>query len=157
MRVNRTSPEPSTLLVKVLGFSFAGVRTRLRVRVNEPSRSRTFPAQHSRRLLHCPRMKLPADAIIAPEKLTRYLLVRHARGDKSAFLARAGYTLENADQLLGDLKNNCSRSMPRHFIRPNSGSSTKFEARSRAQAASRCAFDPFGWKRTCLDSRNSLP
>jgi len=49
-------------------------------------------------------MKLPADAIIAPEKLTRYLLVRQARGDKSAFLARAGYTLENADQLLGDLR-----------------------------------------------------
>ena len=88
----------------MLGFSFAGERTRLRVRVNEPSRSRTFPAQHSRRLLHCPRMKLPADAIIAPEKLTRYLLVRQARGDKSAFLARAGYTLENADQLLGDLR-----------------------------------------------------
>ena len=58
LRVNRTSPEPSTLLVKVLGFSFAGERTRLRVRVNEPSRSRTFPAQHSRRLLHCQRMKI---------------------------------------------------------------------------------------------------
>lgn len=27
-----------------------------------------------------------------------------ARGDKSAFLARAGYTLENADQLLRDLR-----------------------------------------------------
>jgi hypothetical protein len=49
-------------------------------------------------------MKLPADAIIALEKLTRYLLVRQARGDKSAFLKRAGYTLENADQLLRDLR-----------------------------------------------------
>lgn len=48
-------------------------------------------------------MKLPADAIIAPDKLTRYLLVRQTRGDKSAFLARAGYTLEKADQLLHDL------------------------------------------------------
>ena len=26
-------------------------------------------------------MRLPADAIIAPEKMTRYLLVRQARGD----------------------------------------------------------------------------
>ena len=49
-------------------------------------------------------MKLPADAIIAPDKLTRYLLVRQIRGDKSAFLARAGYTIENADQLLDDLR-----------------------------------------------------
>jgi hypothetical protein len=49
-------------------------------------------------------MKLPADAIIAPEKLTRYLLVRQPRGDKSAFLARAGYTLENADRLLQDIR-----------------------------------------------------
>ncbi len=43
-------------------------------------------------------MKLPADTIIAREKLTRYLLVRQTRGDKSTFLARAGYTLETADQ-----------------------------------------------------------
>ncbi len=49
-------------------------------------------------------MKLPADTIIAREKLTRYLLVRQARGDKSAFLAQAGYTLENADKLLDDLR-----------------------------------------------------
>ena len=49
-------------------------------------------------------MKLPADAIIGREKLTRYLLVRQTRGDKSAFLARAGYTLEIADQLLDDLR-----------------------------------------------------
>jgi hypothetical protein len=48
-------------------------------------------------------MRLHADATIAREKLTRYLLVRQARGDKSAVLARAGYTLENADQLLEDL------------------------------------------------------
>jgi len=49
-------------------------------------------------------MKLPADAIIAREKLTRYLLVHQTRGDKSPFLARAGYTLENPDQLLEDLR-----------------------------------------------------
>ena len=49
-------------------------------------------------------MKLPADAIIAAEKVTRYLLVRQTRGDKSAFLARGGYTIENAAQLLDDLR-----------------------------------------------------
>ena len=48
-------------------------------------------------------MKLPANAIIATDKFTRYLLVPQARGDKSAFLAGAGYTLENVDQLLHDL------------------------------------------------------
>jgi len=49
-------------------------------------------------------MKLPVDAVIARDKLTRYLLVPQARGDKSAFLAKAGYTRENADQLLHDLR-----------------------------------------------------
>src|SRR5207244_8625120 len=49
-------------------------------------------------------MKLPADATIAAEKIMRYLLVRQTRGDKSAFLARGGYTLENANQLLSDLR-----------------------------------------------------
>jgi hypothetical protein len=49
-------------------------------------------------------MRLPADAIIAREKMTGYLLVRQARGDKSAFLARAGYTPRRADQLLHDLR-----------------------------------------------------
>jgi hypothetical protein len=49
-------------------------------------------------------MKLPADATIAREKLTRYLLVPQGRGDKSAFLARAGYTMANANQLIEDLR-----------------------------------------------------
>jgi hypothetical protein len=49
-------------------------------------------------------VKLPADAVIARDKLTRYLLLPHARGDKSAFLAKAGYSLENADRLLMDLR-----------------------------------------------------
>lgn len=49
-------------------------------------------------------MKLPASTIIATDKFTRYLLVPQARGDKSAFLAGAGYTLENVDQLLDDLR-----------------------------------------------------
>ena len=49
-------------------------------------------------------MKLPADATIAHDKLTRYLLVSQARGDKSAFLARAGYGLHNPDRLMADLR-----------------------------------------------------
>jgi hypothetical protein len=49
-------------------------------------------------------VKLPADTVIAAEKVTKYLLVRQARGDKSAFLARAGYTTANPEQLLHDLR-----------------------------------------------------
>jgi hypothetical protein len=49
-------------------------------------------------------VKLPADSVIAPEKATKYLLVRQARGDKSAFLVRAGYTAANPEQLLHDLR-----------------------------------------------------
>ena len=49
-------------------------------------------------------MKLPPDSLIPTEKVTRYLLVPLARGDKSAFLARGGYTLEHPHQLLDDLR-----------------------------------------------------
>lgn len=49
-------------------------------------------------------MKLPANTIIATDKFTRYLLVPQARGDKSAFLAGAGYAQQNVDQLLHDLR-----------------------------------------------------
>jgi len=48
-------------------------------------------------------VKLPADTIIVREKVTRYLLMPQARGGKSAFLERGGYTLEDADRLLRDL------------------------------------------------------
>lgn len=49
-------------------------------------------------------MKLPSDTVIAREKVTLYLLIPQARGDKSAFLEKAGYTLENAEQLVHDLR-----------------------------------------------------
>jgi len=49
-------------------------------------------------------MKLPADAIIALEKMTGYLLADRPRGDKSSFLAEAGYTMANPDQLRRDLR-----------------------------------------------------
>lgn len=40
-------------------------------------------------------MRLPQDAEISDEKLTRYLLAPKKRNDKSKWLARAGYVLEN--------------------------------------------------------------
>jgi len=49
-------------------------------------------------------MKLPADSEIPLPKLLQYLLVPLAKADKSKFLARAGYTLENAPQLIQDLR-----------------------------------------------------
>ena len=44
-------------------------------------------------------MKIPHDAIIPDTKLTRYLLVPREQDDKSKFLARAGFTLDNPEQL----------------------------------------------------------
>lgn len=49
-------------------------------------------------------MKLPEDAIIAAAKLNQYLLVPKRRNDKSQWLARAGYTLENWPKLEQDLR-----------------------------------------------------
>jgi hypothetical protein len=49
-------------------------------------------------------MKLPPGSVISAEKINRYLLVPLARGDKSAFLSLAGYTQENAAQLLYDIR-----------------------------------------------------
>jgi hypothetical protein len=42
-------------------------------------------------------VRIPADAIIPDDKLTRYLLVYKARNDKSKFLAQAGFTQENPE------------------------------------------------------------
>ncbi|MGG6267715.1 DUF6883 domain-containing protein [Leptolyngbya sp. AN03gr2] len=50
-------------------------------------------------------MQLSRDAVIAPAKLTKYLLVRREIDDKSKFLAKAGYSLENWQQLEADLRN----------------------------------------------------
>lgn len=54
-------------------------------------------------------MKLPADAIIAPAKLNQYLLVQRKRSDKSAWLAQAGYTLDNWQTLVQDLRSQVLR------------------------------------------------
>ncbi|MEA5605747.1 hypothetical protein [Nostoc sp. UHCC 0252] len=44
-------------------------------------------------------MKIPLDAIIADEKITRYLLVPREQDDKSKFLALAGFTQDNPELL----------------------------------------------------------
>jgi hypothetical protein len=49
-------------------------------------------------------MKLPADALIAPAKLTRYLLVKRPVGDKSDFLKRAGYGPDDWKRLERDIR-----------------------------------------------------
>ena len=49
-------------------------------------------------------MRLPADAAISMEKLTNYLLMELPRGDKSRFLAHAGYTGPEAGRLERDLR-----------------------------------------------------
>jgi hypothetical protein len=49
-------------------------------------------------------MKLPYNTLIAPEKLTQYLLVLKKRNDKSKWLAQAGYTRKNWQKLENDLR-----------------------------------------------------
>lgn len=40
-------------------------------------------------------VRIPRDAVIADDKITRYLLVQKPRNDKSKFLAQAGFIQEN--------------------------------------------------------------
>ncbi|NJP10385.1 MAG: hypothetical protein HC866_13660 [Leptolyngbyaceae cyanobacterium RU_5_1] len=47
---------------------------------------------------------LDFNAVIAEAKLTEYLLIPLTKDDKSQFLALAGYTLENWQQLERDLR-----------------------------------------------------
>ena len=49
-------------------------------------------------------MRLPADFVVAREKLTQYLLIPQARADKSRFLAKAGFRFENSIQLADALR-----------------------------------------------------
>lgn len=44
-------------------------------------------------------VKIPPDAIIPDEKLTRYLLVPREQDNKSKFLEQAGFTADNPEQL----------------------------------------------------------
>ncbi len=49
-------------------------------------------------------MKLRRNITITQEKLTKYLLVLRKRNDKSQWLAKAGYVLENWRKLENDLR-----------------------------------------------------
>jgi len=49
-------------------------------------------------------MKLPEDTAIARTKLHEYLLRHRDEDDKSGFLALAGYTLNNAQRLMHDIR-----------------------------------------------------
>jgi hypothetical protein len=49
-------------------------------------------------------MKIPADALIAAEKLTGYLLLQRPWDDKAKFLAQAGFNQENPEALLAALR-----------------------------------------------------
>lgn len=49
-------------------------------------------------------MKLPDDSIISPEKITEYLLKWQPDNDKAQFLARTGYSSENWQWLLEDIR-----------------------------------------------------
>lgn len=45
-------------------------------------------------------MKIPNDAIIPQEKLTRYLLITRLKDDKSKYLSQGGFTQANPEDLL---------------------------------------------------------
>lgn len=49
-------------------------------------------------------MKLPADSLIDPRKVTHYLLVRRDMDDKSGFLRLAGYEPHHASRLVEDIR-----------------------------------------------------
>ena len=49
-------------------------------------------------------MKLPAESIISSEKITEYLLKWQPDNDKSEFLAQAGYSSDNWQRLLDDIR-----------------------------------------------------
>lgn len=51
-----------------------------------------------------PFAKLPRNALVAREKIVDYLLVRQASNDKSLFLAKAGFTAKNPNDLLRMLR-----------------------------------------------------
>ena len=49
-------------------------------------------------------MKLPKNIIISDEKLTSYLLVAKKRNDKSQWLSKAGYIIDNWERLETDIR-----------------------------------------------------
>jgi hypothetical protein len=74
-------------------------------------------------------MKLPPDTLIARRKISDYLLVARLEDDKSAFLARAGYTSETADRLAADLRTQLLPLKAKMLERGEYG--TKYEIRGK--------------------------
>lgn len=60
-------------------------------------------------------------AVIAPEKLTKYLLDTDNSKGKSAFFESIGYTKENADQLAADLRKGLSENGAEASIKSAAG------------------------------------
>jgi len=54
-------------------------------------------------------LKLSEDSVIAPEKITHYLLKWQPDNDKSEFLRRAGYTHANLERLAEDIRSQLER------------------------------------------------
>jgi hypothetical protein len=50
------------------------------------------------------KMRIPADAIIPGEKITKYLLIPKSSGDKSKYLAAAGFTPATAAALESEIR-----------------------------------------------------
>jgi hypothetical protein len=69
-------------------------------------------------------MKLPPNTVIDRRKITEYMLRRRIEDDKSEFLALAGYTRNNADLLLRDIRQHRSstvRTLPEEEFSRNAG------------------------------------
>ncbi len=49
-------------------------------------------------------MRIPNDAVIPQDKLTKYLLVSRPWDDKSKFLAQAGFDQSNPDELMASIR-----------------------------------------------------
>jgi hypothetical protein len=72
-------------------------------------------------------MKLPADAVIATEKLRDYLLRSREDHDKAGFLAVAGYEAAFHERLEADFGPSCCHSKRKRPGRPLMGRSSSSE------------------------------
>ncbi len=54
-------------------------------------------------------MQIPSDAVIRPAKITEYLLVYRRKSDKSQYLARAGFTLDDPEALIAAIRSLIAR------------------------------------------------
>jgi len=76
-------------------------------------------------------MKMPLGLIIQDRKLTQYLLVYQVEGDKSEFLRRAGYTLQNWQSLRQDILKAVTHAEVAEVIQTDWG--TRFKVKSQWQ------------------------